>query len=221
MIKLCIFDLDGTLVNSLKTITYYMNRTLTKHKIDPITENECQYFVGSGARNLMKRALLSRGIDNEKILEELLAEYNADYDSAPYYLSEVYPDITELLRSLKARGIALAVASNKPDFATREAIKYFFGDLFSFVRGGTSDMPLKPAPDIVYHIGEKLCAAPCQTAYIGDSDVDVKTAKNAGVALPIAVLWGFRTASELKAAGAEIFASYPADIEKMVLQHDI
>lgn len=216
MIKACVFDLDGTLLDTIETITYYLNRTLTRHGIAPVSCEECKRFVGSGARVLIERALAFRGIVDQAVTDELLSEYRPDYDTDPYYLTRPYPGIVELLDNLKARGISLAVISNKPDTATGMAVRHFFGDRFLIVRGALADIPLKPAGEAIGDLPEKLSARVEEICYIGDSDVDVKFAKAFGAEKCIAVLWGFREKSELVMAGADTFAEKASEIEDIL-----
>lgn len=217
MIKCCIFDLDGTLLNSLETIRHYVNRTLTKYGLTAITEEECRNFVGSGARILMQRAFDSRGGIDTKVFESALGEYMADYDSDPYHLTEKYNGIDELICELKKRKIKLAVLSNKPDFATRCAVRHFFGETFDMVFGGRDGIALKPDTAGCFEILSAFNLSADECAYIGDSDVDVLTAKNMNAGLKIAVSWGFRTKEELKNAGAElIIDSVPGVLEAVI-----
>ncbi len=216
MIKCCIFDLDGTLLSTLETIRYYVNRTLTKYGYTPITEDECRSFVGAGARVLMTKAFNSRGDLPKEDFERALSEYMADYDSDPYYLTEKYEGIDELINELKSRGIKLAVLSNKPDFATKSAVRHFFDDSFSVVYGGREGIALKPSPEGCLEILSELSSLPSECAYIGDSDVDVITGKNMKAALNVSVSWGFRTKEELEAAGAEHIISSVDEIYSLL-----
>ena len=217
MIKAFVFDLDGTLLNTIDTISYYLNRTLTRHNIEPLSTEECKRFVGSGARLLVERALRYRGIEDADMTEKLLSEYRPDYDSDPYYLTTVYPGISELIDSLIARGIRVAVISNKPDTATKMAVKYFFGDRFTLCRGAIDGLPLKPSGEAIGDMPELLGCDVDEICYVGDSDVDVRFAKAFGAGKCVAVLWGFRNKDELAAAGAEVFAECAADIESKIL----
>ena len=219
MIKCCIFDLDGTLLDTLATIRYYMNLSLTEFGIEPITPEECRRFVGRGARNLMHSALESRGADTPELFDRIFAFYNAAYDAAPYYLTRPYDGTEELTDRLKASGIKLAVLSNKPDFATRVAISHFFGDKFDIVRGGIEGIALKPAADAPLALLAELGCTPEETAYVGDSEVDVLCAKNYGPALPVFVDWGFRTREELTEAGAELILSDASSVADTILSH--
>ena len=185
MIKCCIFDLDGTLLNTLETIKYYVNITLEKYGYSPISTEECRSFVGSGARVLMTRAFAARGGISPELFEAAFAEYLADYDASPYHLTEKYEGIDRLISALSARGIKLAVLSNKQDISTCKAVGHFFADAFDTVHGGREGVPLKPDPDGCYEIFAELGCSPDECVYIGDSDVDVLTGKNMRAALNI------------------------------------
>ena len=219
MIKCCVFDLDGTLLNTLDTITYYVNKMLVAHGISPITKEECSAFVGNGADSLIRRTLASRGIFDERLCCEYLAEYKGYYDENPYCLTTPYEGICETLRKLKERGVSLAVLSNKPERATRAAVGRFFPDTFEIVLGGRDGVPLKPNPIGALEILDRLSLTPNECAYVGDTEVDVRTAKNFCAGVCIAVLWGFRTKKELLFSGAEIFANRPSQILKILELH--
>ena len=112
MIKCCIFDLDGTLLDTLSTITYYVNKTLQSAGFAPVTEEECKYFAGDGPKNLIKRALLSKGCEDDKVAAELLSRYRKNYDEAPEYLTAPFLGIEDFLSELSWSGILIGVVSN-------------------------------------------------------------------------------------------------------------
>ncbi len=207
MIKCCIFDLDGTILDTITTITYYVNKTLQNHGIGTVTEDECRYFAGNGARALITRALNSKGITDEERIERILLEYTAAYDEAPLHLTAAFDGIIELVGKLKERGLRLAVLSNKPDFAVKSVVAHFFGDSFDSVLGGRDGVPLKPDPTVPLQIAETLGISPCEVAWIGDTSTDMETGKNLGAGLNIGVLWGFRPRAELVGAGADVTVS--------------
>ena len=214
MIKCIVFDLDGTLLDTLDTILYYVNKTFEENGVEPITLDECRLFVGNGARRLLERALNSRGAYSKELFDKIFTEYNAAYNAEPYYLTRPYDGIVEVINTLRARGLKLGVLSNKPDFATRAAAHHFLGDAFDLVRGGIDGVALKPMPDAAFAMLDELGVAPEETAYVGDSDVDVLTAKNFSPALFVSVLWGFREREELLALGAENFAESTDELIK-------
>ena len=212
MIKYCIFDLDGTLFNTLTTITHYVNLILTRHGVSTITEEECCSFIGHGARHLIREALLSKEISDDDLALSLLDEYNAEYNKNTLYLTAPYQGITELLSALKAKGIKLGVLSNKPDKTTNIIIDSFFHGLFDDVRGGREGVALKPDPAAVLMMAKDSGIALSEIMYIGDTGVDIKTGRSAGVGVTVGVSWGFRTREELVAEGAEVIADKPSDI---------
>lgn len=206
MKKACIFDLDGTLTNTLPTIAYYANGALRANGLLPFEENEYRYFVGNGAKVLVRRMLAERGVTDEQTFLRVYRDYNAAYDAAPLYLTEIYPGVKELLVSLVSRGVRLAVLSNKPDYAAKEVVRHFFGEIFDVAHGAREGVPLKPAPNALWTLLEELGGISLNDAlYVGDSSVDMETGKAAGVST-VGVSWGFRDREELLAHGADAIA---------------
>ena len=211
MIKYCIFDLDGTLLNTITTITYYVNRLFAREGLRPISEDECKIFVGDGAYHLIKRAASSRGVTDEGEVRRLLSEYNSDYHSSPLYLTHPYDGVMQMLAELSARGIGCSVLSNKPEVAVSSVVSHFFPEAFDIVRGGRDGVPLKPFPDALLSMLCELGVAPLECIFVGDSSVDILTAKNAGLA-SVGCLWGFRDRAELVGAGADHIISSPTEL---------
>lgn len=213
MKKLCIFDLDGTLLNTLDSIAYYVNDTM-KHFGLPVIETEkIRTFVGNGARNLIDRALRYNG--SELDVEGVLSVYIEKYNSDALYLVKPYDGIRELLSKLHENGVTLAVLSNKPHSSTSIMIDEIFGkDLFSVVRGPYNNEKVKPDPAVANEIAKGFEKENC--FFIGDSDVDIKTGRNA-LMHTIGVTWGFRDRGVLQNAGAEKIVSKAADIADIVL----
>lgn len=212
MIKYAIFDLDGTLLDTIKTITYYVNLVLRRENIREITEDECKYFVGNGAKTLIKRALESRNVFDSEVFCRVYEEYNREYNLNTLYLTKPYENIPELIYELKKRNVSLAVLSNKPDFATKDVIKAFFPCDFAVVHGGREGIPLKPEPDGVFEICKELSADISEAIYVGDTNVDMQTGKRAGAKKTVGVSWGFRTREELMEYGADIIVDSPLEI---------
>lgn len=213
MKKLCIFDLDGTLLNTLDSIAYYVNDTM-KHFGLPVIETEkIRTFVGNGAKNLISRSLRYNGseLDAEKVLSIYIEKYNSD----ALYLVKPYEGIPELLSKLRENGVTLSVLSNKPHSSTSIMIDKIFGkDLFSVVRGPYNNEKVKPEPAAANAIAEGFRKENC--FFIGDSDVDIETGKNA-LMHTIGVTWGFRDRGVLQNAGAEKIVSAAAEIADIVL----
>ncbi len=214
MIKCCVFDLDGTILDTISTITYYVNKTLQKFGYGEITEEQCKHFVGNGARKLIERTLAHFGLTDAELVNTVLDAYDKAYKSAPYHLTDCFPGMAELLLALRARGIKLAVVSNKQDAITREAVSHFYHDTFDAVVGGRDGVALKPAPDAPLALISGLGFSPDEVAFIGDTSVDVETGINMGAGLVIGVSWGFRKMDELSRADA--IANHPAEILAIV-----
>ena len=212
MTKLCIFDLDGTVLDTVKTIAYYGNFALSKHGIEPIAVKEYNYFAGNGAVNLIKRALRFRDCLTDEIFEKVFADYNAAYNADTSYLTAPFDGIRETLDEIKARGIKMAILSNKPHFATCGVINSIFGEgYFDRVYGQREDVPIKPDPTAVLQIMEQLNARPEECLYIGDTGTDMKTGKNAGLPT-VGVTWGFRSREELQESGADVIIDEPRQL---------
>lgn len=218
MKKLCLFDLDGTLMNTIGTIAGYANRALTEAGLRAFAEEDYKYFVGNGARLLIERALKAQNAMTEENFKRVFARYNELYDGAPYEGSAPYDGICALLSDLAARGILTAVLSNKPDFATRAVVSHFFPDhTFSAVHGGRDGVPLKPSPEgallLLKELGD---ISPSEVLYIGDTAVDMDTGRAAGFET-VGVLWGFRKEDELRAHHAAHIVSDAREILKLAL----
>ena len=201
MIKACIFDLDGTLLDTLSTIGGYMNEALATEGIPPFPLERYKYFVGNGARTLVRRALEAARALTEETEERVFAYYTRLYDTAPNAGTAPYAGVKDLLAALKAREIKVAVLSNKPDFATRSVVESFFGKLVDIAHGGREGIPLKPAPDGVLARLDELAVTAEDCLFIGDTGVDMETARASGMR-GIGVSWGFRERAELEAHGA-------------------
>ena len=212
MIKLCIFDLDGTVLDTVHTIAYYGNYALQKNGIEPIDDEEYKYFAGNGAVNLIKRALRFRGCLTDEIFQKVFADYNAAYNANTSYLTAPFDGMQETLDAIKAMGTKMAILSNKPHFATCGVITSLFGEgYFDCVYGQREDVPIKPDPTAVLQIMDELNAKPEECLYIGDTGTDMKTGKNAGLCT-VGVLWGFRGKDELQESGAETIIEKPQQL---------
>lgn len=208
----CIFDLDGTLTDTLESLTHSVNLTLKEMELPGITSEQCRSFVGDGARCLMERALRASGDGELERLEEGVEIYGRIFhDNCTYHVTP-YEGIREMLGELKDRGVRLAVVSNKPHGQTVDVVQQIFGDgIFDYVQGQSAEFPKKPDPAAVLYLMEKMGLAREACTYVGDSEVDVETARAAGVA-GVAVTWGFRSEESLKEAGAEVLIHRPAEL---------
>lgn len=216
MYKACIFDLDGTLTNTLDSLVYSTNETLKEMKLPQITEDECRLFVGNGARVLMEKALSSSGVENLARIEEAMQIYGRIFDANCTYHVVPYEGITEMLESMKNQGLKLAVLSNKPHKQAVHVVETIFGrETFQWIQGQIDTVPRKPNPTAVLQIAEKLGVSPAETMYIGDSEVDVATGKNAQMHT-VGVTWGFRGKAVLENAGAESIVDSPKEIINMI-----
>ncbi len=217
MIKCAVFDLDGTLLDTLTTIAYYCNKTLSSLGAEPIETEKYKYFVGEGAAKLIHRILEYRAFSASAEREaEILNEYVSSYNKNPEYLTAVYNGIEPLLDRLSEEGISIAVLSNKPESSVKPLVKKFFeSERFSIVSGQKEGIPRKPDPTALFEILKNLGAAAEECLYIGDTSTDMKTGKAAG-AFTIGVLWGFRKREELIENGADFIAENPMQIAELI-----
>lgn len=202
-----LFDLDGTLLDTLGDLHSSTNAVLRQFGYPERTMEEVRRFVGNGARVLIQKAVPA---GEESSVDAVLTAFQSYYAAHCDILTRPYDGIPELLTAL-GETYPLAVVSNKPDRAVKELAKIYFPALYA--RGESTDCPRKPAPDMVHMAMQALGADRC--IYVGDSEVDVLTAKNAGVPC-IAVTWGFRDVETLRNAGAQHFCHRAEDVEKCI-----
>ncbi|MGI6242617.1 MAG: HAD family hydrolase [Prevotella sp.] len=204
-----IFDLDGTLLNTIEDLAASCNYALRNCDMPEHTVPEIQSFVGNGIRKLMERCV-PQGVNNPKF-EQAYSLFRTYYLAHNAVYTRPYDGISELLKILKSSGKGIAVVSNKFDPATKALTKQYFGDDITVAIGESESIRKKPSPDMVYEAIRQLSCTADKTLYIGDSDVDIVTAKNSS--LPCAsVLWGFRDRSFLIAHGATVLLSHPQDV---------
>ncbi|MGN0706740.1 MAG: HAD family hydrolase [Faecalibacterium sp.] len=210
MIKTVIFDLDGTLLNTLDDLADAGNWVCAQHGWPVHPAQAYKHMVGNGIPKLVERF----SPDFARMPEQLaatLAEFTARYDAHKQDKTAPYPGIPEMLDALDDAGVQTAVFSNKAHSLCGKILEHYFGPRFAAVRGSMPGVPTKPDPAGLYALMEELDADPAQTLFVGDSDVDILTGHNA--ALPaLGVLWGFRDAQELTAAGADALAHTPKEI---------
>mgnify|MGYP004619019847 FL=1 len=214
--KACIFDLDGTLTNTLESMTYSVNLTLEEMGLSKITKDQCRLFVGNGARVLMEKSLKAAGDTDASRIEEGMEIYGRIFDENCTYHVTPYKGIPEMLKALKDKGIQLAVLSNKPDRQTVKVVKAIFGEeLFDYAQGQKEGIRRKPEPDGVWYLMEQMHVSKEECLYIGDSEVDAATGRNAGLKT-IGVLWGFRDRKTLETAGADDLIDRPDELLQFV-----
>ncbi len=209
--KLVIFDLDGTLLDSIDDLAASTNHALQLHGYPQHERATYRYFVGNGVRKLIERALPedARQADN---INHLLQDFLAYYQTHKTVYTRPYQGIPETLAQLHAAGIQLAVASNKYHQGTLELIHHYFGEkLFSIVLGQREGIPVKPDPAIVHDILTQTALPANRTLYVGDSGVDMQTAINSRLT-SIGVTWGFRPRTELEANSADYIINSPSEL---------
>ena len=207
-----IFDLDGTLLDTLTDLKNSLNAALHLHGQPERTTEEVRRFVGNGIAKLVERAVENGRTHPE--YDAVLQDIRRIYAEKNRETTAPYNGIPELLEYLSAKGYLLAVVSNKPDAQVKSLCKAFFGTYIHTAIGQKEGVPLKPAPYPVYAAAESLGLPLSQCVYVGDSEVDVQTARNAGLPC-ISVLWGFRDKEVLLSNGAGAFAHTPAEMMQM------
>lgn len=216
MKKLVIFDLDGTLVDSLESISFCCNTALEKCGFMPIDINEYKNYAGDGTIELLKRALHKSGDTEYKFLNKMQEEYLNVFEEGCLYNVKSFKNIDILLEKLKKNNIKIAVLSNKLDSKAQKVVEKVFGkNYFDFVLGQKGNNPIKPDPFGVDLILKELKISCEESLYIGDTDTDMMTGKNSKLKT-VGVTWGFRTEEELLKNGADFIVSDPLEIFKLV-----
>lgn len=213
--RLAMFDLDGTILNTLEDLTDSVNAVLQKHGFPTHSTDAICSFVGNGIFTLIQKAVPTN-TDGEK-LNAVFEDFKVYYAAHCADKTKPYEGIVDLLLELRRAGVFTAVVSNKADFAVKELVDRYFNGLFDAAVGEKEGVLRKPAPDSVLAVMRSLGCDASESVYIGDSDVDVETAKNANVD-GIFVAWGFRQAEILRACGATTLVSTPAEIAELLLQ---
>ena len=211
MIKACIFDLDGTLADTLESMAYIANIIMEKYNLKPMPVENFKYYSGEGAGMLMRRCLKDAGDTKLVHLQEGEQIYREMFAKNPMYKVKHYPGMPETIRELKHRGLKLGVCSNKPHPAAVKVIAQMFGDDFDIVMGQSDEIRRKPAPDGALKLAREFHVQPQECMYVGDTATDMQTGKAAGM-LTVGALWGFRDEQELMENGADILAREPEDL---------
>lgn len=214
--KAVIFDLDGTLSDSIHSIKYCGDRAVAPFGYGPFSVEQYYYFVGDGAANLVKRALTAGGDVELVHFEEAFALYKEIFRENCMYQVRPYEGICELLAALKERGIRIAVLSNKPHAETINVVESLFGKgYFDMIQGQMEHVPIKPSPEGAFRILEAFHLKAKDVLYLGDTATDMKTGKSTG-AFTLGALWGFRERKELEEGGADAIIAHPMELLQYV-----
>lgn len=216
--KAAVFDLDGTLLDTLEDLTDSVNAALEKYHYPQKTIEQVRTYVGNGIRNLIMRCL-PQGEENPDY-ERVFQTFRSHYKDNCQNKTKPYPGIEELLRSLKNEGIKLAIVSNKADFAVKELNQFYFKELGMAAIGEREGIARKPEPDSVYQALKEIGASKDTAVYVGDSEVDILTAANADMPC-ISVLWGFRSKETLERHHAAYFAETTNDVYCLIHEIDL
>lgn len=214
MYKAVIFDLDGTLVNSLDDLAVATNYALEQHGFKPYPVEDYKYLVGDGMVKLIERAISTDNIspDTFKAVFDCFMNY---YRGHYLVHTKEYEGVIEAVNTLKDMGLKLAVVSNKADDMTNIIVKEFFGDSFDRVTGKREGYPTKPDPTLTLKIIDEMGVKPEECIFVGDSGMDCANAVNSGC-YPLGVLWGFRQKEELLQNGAKTIINHPNEIVPFV-----
>ena len=214
MYRWVIFDLDGTLLNTIDDLADAGNWVCERRGWPVHSVNEFRYMVGNGIPKLVERFTPPEHRAPET-LKQVLAEFSARYDAHKEDKTAPYPGMVELIRRLDAAGVVTAVLSNKADDLAGPVVERYYPGLFSVVQGALPGVPVKPDPALLHRLMDRMGADPENTLFVGDSNVDIQTAKNGS--LPgCGVLWGFRTQAELEEADADFLVSDPEQLYALI-----
>ena len=215
--RIAMFDLDGTLVDSLADLADSANAMLVSYGFPVHSVDAYRYFVGNGARKLVERCLPPEQAGDTDFVAEALERYNRCYGERMLQKIRPYDGILSMLEALRGMGVPLSICTNKQQFAADAIVAHIFpGGMFREIVGDREGMPRKPDPTKALRIAGNLGARPEEVAYLGDSSTDMETARNAGF-LPVGVTWGFRSREELSESGAGVLLDHPMELfEKVV-----
>lgn len=213
MKKAFIFDLDGTVADTLANLTHYVNRTTAAFGLSSLSKEKIRCYAGNGAKKLFERVLNDVGGMDQ--FDEIFAHFNTLYNQNPYHALSTFEGMPETLAALKAKGIRLAVLSNKPHSATLPICRHLFDDMMDCVQGQTEGIPVKPDPTGLQFVLKTLQVSPEDCVYVGDSDVDMLTGKQGGM-LTVGVSWGFREEEELRQSGADVLIHHPQELLQLL-----
>lgn len=216
MVEAVIFDLDGTLLDTIEDLANACNYALSTLGYEVHDVDKYKRFVGNGRYKLIER-ILPEAKRNQEIINETLALFDQYYGEHMVDMTKPYEGVIELIDRLIDKRIKLAIVSNKPHEFTTEVAKKYFGNSFEIVYGQRDGYPVKPDPKTVFEVVNSLEVDLKNCVYVGDSDVDIKTAKNAGVK-SVGVAWGFRGQGELEKAGADYIVASVVELEEVIIK---
>ncbi len=216
MYKACIFDLDGTLADSLESLAYCTNLALKAVGLKPNPVYMYKKFAGDGAKAMVQRSLIAAGDKNLEFFDKAINIHKKTYEKFSMYNVEVFDGIKELLEQLKKNGIKIAVLTNKPHNRAIDVVTELFGEnYFDIILGQSDDYERKPSPQGALIIAEKFSIYPSECIYLGDTNTDMKTGKSAGM-YTVGVTWGFRDIQELIDNNADFIIDKPMDLLKLL-----
>ena len=215
MYKHVIFDLDGTLLNTIDDLADTGNHVCTLHGWPTHTVAEFKLMVGNGIPKLVER-FAPQGTSQE-VLDQAFQEFMDWYGVHKEDKTAPYAGMPEVTKALREAGVSIAVLSNKADVMAGPVVEHYYPGLFPVVQGALPGLPTKPDPTLLHKLMDRLGATQEDTLFVGDSNVDIRTAKNGGLT-GCGVLWGFRSREELEAAGADVIVSTPQELLDLILK---
>ncbi len=215
MIKACIFDLDGTLADTVCSMSHVANQVMRSLGLKELPDENFKYYSGEGASVLIQRCLRDAGDPGLLHFEEAETMYRKLFNEDPLYQVAAYKEMPETLAWMKKRNLFLAVCTNKPDKAARKVVHALYGNVFDCILGQKPEIERKPSPQGALLIAGEFHVKPEECLYVGDTATDIRTGLSAGMRT-VGALWGFRTEEELREAGAVLLAETPPDLKKMV-----
>lgn len=217
MYKAAIFDLDGTVADTLESIAEACNKTLIRFGLSPLKIGRYRYFAGNGADTLIERTLRAAGDERLLHYEQVYEAYMEIFKQDCTYKVKAFDGMKDVLDSVKMAGIKIAVVTNKPHDSAVKVVEYLFGSgYFDRILGAGKGFPKKPDPAGTLSVAAELNAGPAECLYVGDTNVDMQTGRNAGM-YTAGVLWGFRSREELEENHAQAIVEKPEDILRLLL----